>query len=322
MNSSETAADAGPATSMTVLGFTFDPHSHAVIVQYSLANIIATSLIPLPICGALAAIGAVLFDLVPGMCLNVATSIVGGWISLFFVRYACRPCLERRLGRWHAKYKALDAALTAQGAQIALLIRLAPVAPMVLTNVLLSLTSIDLFTYTWTCSIGLFPANLPYAYAAVSVKAIANEFPPRDPLMLTMTVVGFVASVAIAWKLGVIAKRVLSRHGFGDDDDDGRADKGDGGIESAADDETEMAGERAAAGGDSSAAELGDGTCAPSGARASDDDAFESYGVCESEAADAPNHKDGSRRGLRLPKGGKSQTTKFQRMDEDQDPEL
>ena len=99
---------------------------------------------------------------------------------------------------------ALDAALTSQGAQIALLIRLAPVAPMVLTNILLSLTSISQFTYLWTCAIGIVPANLPYAYAAQVGVSIANEFPPKDPFMLIMTVVGLVASIAIAWKIGVM----------------------------------------------------------------------------------------------------------------------
>ena len=151
-------AEMASNNTMTVLGFTFDPSDPAVIIEYSLANILANSLIPLPLAGSMTAIGTLLFGMLSGMVINTVTAVIGAEISLLFVRHACRPCLERRLGRFHAKYKALDAALTSQGAQIALLIRLAPVAPMVLTNILLSLTSISQFTYLWTCAIGIVPA--------------------------------------------------------------------------------------------------------------------------------------------------------------------
>ena len=63
------------------------------------------------------------------------------------------------------------------------------------------LTSISTWTYLWTCAIGLIPSNLPYAYGAQLGASLASEFPPSDPVMLTMTILGFVASVAIAWKV-------------------------------------------------------------------------------------------------------------------------
>jgi uncharacterized membrane protein YdjX (TVP38/TMEM64 family) len=185
----------------TVLGISFDPSSPAILLEYSIVNIVATSVIPVPVAGPLTAVAAALFGLVGGMAINVGTSVVGAWLGLLAVRHACRPCFMRMLGRYHEQWKALDAALTAQGYQVALLIRLAPVAPMVLTNILLSLTSLPLGTYLWTCAIGIVPANLPYAYAAELGISLSEEFPPKDPVMLTMTIIGFVASVGIAWKV-------------------------------------------------------------------------------------------------------------------------
>ena len=105
---------------------------------------------------------------------------------------------------------------------------------MVLTNVLLSLTSISTFTYLWTCAIGIVPANLPYAYAAELGLSMAQEFPPSDPVMLSMTLLGFVASIAIAYKVGVIATRVLRQHGVGDGSGDREAGAS---LEPAADDD-------------------------------------------------------------------------------------
>ena len=295
-------AEMASNNTMTVLGFTFDPSDPAVIIEYSLANILANSLIPLPLAGSMTAIGTLLFGMLSGMVINTVTAVIGAEISLLFVRHACRPCLERRLGRFHAKYKALDAALTSQGAQIALLIRLAPVAPMVLTNILLSLTSISQFTYLWTCAIGIVPANLPYAYAAQVGVSIANEFPPKDPFMLIMTVVGLIASIAIAWKIGVIANRVLRRHGFGDGE--GEADQ-ERGIESAADDNDESSAaptpQRGGGAGGSGGGDVEMTSCGGDG--------------------DAPAGAPNSKKGL-LSKGGR-QDRKFKTLkEEEEDPDL
>ena len=148
------------------------------------------------------------------MLINILTSVVGAYIGLLFVRHMCRPCFIRALGRRKETWLALDSALSEQGWQIALLIRLSPASPMVATNVLLALTSISVPTYLWT-TFGIIPANLPYAYAAVIGAELAHEFPPKDPVMLSMSLIGFVATCLIAWKVGSIATKILRSHGVG-----------------------------------------------------------------------------------------------------------
>lgn len=186
---------------MTFLGLSLDPSDPWVIFEFSLINILVTSVVPVPIAGPVTAAGALLFGLVAGMALSVVTALIGAYIGLVATRTACRPCFMHLLGRYRKHWVAIDTALAEQGSQIALLIRVAPVAPMVLTNILLGLTSISTWTYLWTCAIGLIPSNLPYAYGAQLGASLASEFPPSDPVMLTMTILGFVASVAIAWKV-------------------------------------------------------------------------------------------------------------------------
>ena len=82
-----------------------------------------------------------------------------------------------------------------------------------MSNILLSLTSIRQRTYVWTTFVGTIPSNLPFAYAAQLGLSLANEFPPKDPVVLTMTIVGFIASALVAWKIGRIARRTLRKHG-------------------------------------------------------------------------------------------------------------
>lgn len=134
--------------------------------EYSLLNVLATSLVPLPLAASMVVLATLLFGLLRGLLLNSLTTLLGAWISLWLTRYACRPCLLRAVGRYQHKWQALDAAITKEGAQIALLVRLAPVAPFVLSSVLLSLTSISQTTYCLTTLVAIIPSNLPYAYAS------------------------------------------------------------------------------------------------------------------------------------------------------------
>lgn len=226
----------------------------AVAVEYFLLNVVVSSVIPIPLAGPLAAAGALLFGLVLGMTLNVLSSVLAAYLALLLTRGVCRPCILRMLGeKGRAKWEALDAAITADGPWLALLIRLSPLSPMVLTNFLLSLTSISPFHYVWTTALGVIPGNLPYAYAAEVGASLADtghqvcaleervggragreshpsrgprpcsngyaDRPPntpraQDPLMLGMTVVGMVASLGIALKIASIARRALRRHGI------------------------------------------------------------------------------------------------------------
>ena len=105
----EVVVNATDGGEMTILGITFDPNSPAVLFEYSALNVTVNPAIPLPLAGSMTAAGALLFGLVSGIAINTASAVLGAWISLVGVRYACRPCLERRLGRYHSKWRALDA---------------------------------------------------------------------------------------------------------------------------------------------------------------------------------------------------------------------
>ena len=85
-------------------------------------------------------------------------------------------------------------------------------SPLVITNTLLSLTSISQFTYAWTVFVGEVVTSFPYAYAThVGATLVDRDQRQRDPFMLVVSFIGLVASVAIAWKVGVVAKAVLEQ---------------------------------------------------------------------------------------------------------------
>jgi uncharacterized membrane protein YdjX (TVP38/TMEM64 family) len=187
MNSSAAAEIANT----TVLGFSFDTGAPvATFFEYTSLNVLICSVLPIPLASTMVGLAVLLYGMVLGMIINTSSLTLGCYLSLLLTRFACRPRLMRLLGRYQAKWEALDCAITQEGYQIALLIRLAPIAPLVLSNILLSMTSISQRTYVWTTAVGCLPANLPFAYVALVGKSMLEEFPPRDPVILILSFVG------------------------------------------------------------------------------------------------------------------------------------
>ena len=212
MANSNSSAD---LANTTVLGLSFDPDSPiSTFFEYNLINMIFCSLLPIPLASSMVMVAVLLYGMVLGLFINTISTVIGCWLSLIITRHMCRPRIIRLLGRYEEKWRALDFAIMEEGYQIALLIRLAPVAPLVLSNVLLSMTSISQRTYLWTTAVGIVPSNLPFAYVALLGRSMLTEFPPSDPVLLSLSLVGLAASVLIAWKIGRIATRVLRRHGI------------------------------------------------------------------------------------------------------------
>ena len=212
-------APAADVINTTVLGLSFDTDSPiTTFFEYNLLNVVFCSVLPFPLASSMVAAAVLLYGMVLGLLINTVSTVFGCWLSLIITRHMCQPRIMRLLGRYEAKWQALDFAIVEEGCQIALLIRLAPVAPLVLSNVLLSMTSISQRTYLWTTAIGIVPSNLPFAYVALVGRSMLEEFPPRDPVILSLSLAGLIASVLIAWKIGRIANRVLRKHGLGGGD--------------------------------------------------------------------------------------------------------
>ena len=191
-----------------------------LLLAYAAVNIVATSVIPVPVATTLVPLATILCGLLGGLVLNVGTTLVGAYLGLLLVRSRCRPGFERLLGPHHARWLALDRALSEHGAQIPLLIRCSPLSPVVITNVLLSLTSVSQFTYMWTCLVGEVLTSLPYAYATHVGLSTLEIGLGQDSVLLLLSCLGIAASLAIAWKVGVVAKALLEqRTGMGDEGD-------------------------------------------------------------------------------------------------------
>jgi len=202
-----TTVDVGP------LHVTFDAADPATLVWFTLLNVLVHSILPLPVSSVFWMSAVVLYGFWAGFAIAILSSALGCYLALPITR-CFRPFIIHLLGpEGQATWRAMDRAIVRERWKIPLLVRATPVMPVVPSNFLLALTSIDDWTYAWTVCVGLIPSGLPYAYAAIVGQQVLEQFPPEDPLVLISLLVGLVATVLAVYKIGTIAAHELLKHG-------------------------------------------------------------------------------------------------------------
>lgn len=203
-----TSIDLGP------VHMSFDADDPSQIFTFAMLSVVVHSVLPLPVSSVVWIASVVLFGVVYGFAFALLTTTIGSYISLLLAR-SCRSLILPLLGKYEDTWHAMDRAIVLERWKIPLLVRATPVMPVVPANFMLALTSIDDFTYVWTVFVGVIPASIPYAYTAVVGEQVLTEFPPKDPVLLSVSLVGLLATMLAVYKIGTIATNELNKLGVG-----------------------------------------------------------------------------------------------------------
>ena len=169
------AANASSASDRVDLpyGITLHANDPYTVFTYSFLNVLVHSVVPLPISSVFWVAAVVLYGVWYGFLIALLTSALGCWVAFLLTR-CCRPFILRLLGEHADVWHSLDRAVVRERWKIPLLVRSTPVMPVVPTNFVLALTSIDQLTYVWTVTIGMIPAGLPYVYGVSAAHLHRN----------------------------------------------------------------------------------------------------------------------------------------------------
>jgi pyruvate/2-oxoglutarate dehydrogenase complex dihydrolipoamide dehydrogenase (E3) component/uncharacterized membrane protein YdjX (TVP38/TMEM64 family) len=123
------------------------------------------------------AVGAI-FGLLWGTLIVSFASSIGATLAFLSSRFLFRESVR---GRFGDRLRAIDAGLHKEGAFYLFALRLAPVFPFVLVNLLMGLSPIRTRTFYWVSQIGMLPATLVYVNAGTqlaTIKSISGIFSP------------------------------------------------------------------------------------------------------------------------------------------------
>jgi pyruvate/2-oxoglutarate dehydrogenase complex dihydrolipoamide dehydrogenase (E3) component/uncharacterized membrane protein YdjX (TVP38/TMEM64 family) len=125
--------------------------------------------------------GGALFGLLHGTVLVSFASTVGATVAFLVARFLLREPLRARYGE---RLKAFDAGIERDGGFYLFTLRLVPLFPFFLINLLAGLTHLRTWTYFWVSQLGMLPATVAYVYAGTQLARIESPGDVFSPGLL------------------------------------------------------------------------------------------------------------------------------------------
>jgi uncharacterized membrane protein YdjX (TVP38/TMEM64 family) len=175
----------------------YDRHPGLVIGSYFMMYILAAALsVPGAVVLTLAG-GAILGLLVGTVVVSFASSI-GATVACFFSRFLLRDWVQSRFGD---RLDPVNRGIEREGAFYLFTLRLVPIFPFFVINLVMGLTRMPLRRYYWVSQLGMFPATVVYVNAGRELGRIDSLSGILSP--------GLLVSFAILGVFPIVAKKAL-----------------------------------------------------------------------------------------------------------------
>lgn len=137
---------------------------------------VAVSALSIPGAALLTLLGGALFALWEGFVLVSFASTLGATLAMLASRYLLRDWVQRRFARQMA---TVNAGMSRDGAGYLFALRLMPLFPFFLVNLLMGLTRITVRRYWWVSQVAMLPATVIFLNAGRELGKVTS---PRDIL--------------------------------------------------------------------------------------------------------------------------------------------
>ncbi|MGL4795638.1 MAG: FAD-dependent oxidoreductase [Aeromonas jandaei] len=164
-----------------------DRHFVSAALLFVAVYVVSTAL-SLPGASLLTLAGSAVFGVVWGLLLVSFASSIGATLAFLSARFLLRDWVERRFGD---KLASLQAGMKREGALYLLSLRLIPIFPFFLVNLLMGLTPIRVSTYYWVSQLGMLPGTFVYVLAGSELANLTSTGNILSPgLMVALTLLG------------------------------------------------------------------------------------------------------------------------------------
>ncbi len=176
-------------------------HEHQVvtIAIYMLIYITATAL-SLPGAAILTLAGGALFGLVTGTIVISFASTIGATLACIVSRYLLQGWVQEKFGD---KLTKINKGIEEEGAFYLFTLRLVPIFPFFIINLVMGLTKIPIKTFYWVSQLGMLPATLVFVNAGRELGKIDSLSGILSP--------GLLFSFVLLGIFPLAAKKILNR---------------------------------------------------------------------------------------------------------------
>ncbi|MCP9759003.1 pyridine nucleotide-disulfide oxidoreductase [Aquitalea sp. S1-19] len=185
-----------------------EAHYFAGVAIYFALYVLATAL-SLPGATLLTLLGGALFGLAAGTLIISFASTLGATLAFLSARYLLRDSVERRFAK---TMRTVNAGISQEGKGYLFGLRLAPLFPFFVVNLVMGLTRMRVSTYAWVSQLGMLPATLVYVNAGEQLGTLQSVSGILSPLMLASFILLAILPLASSALLRRYRKQARLRH--------------------------------------------------------------------------------------------------------------
>ncbi|HHQ4750478.1 TPA: FAD-dependent oxidoreductase [Aeromonas veronii] len=184
-----------------------DSHFVSASLLFVLIYVLSTAL-SLPGASLLTLGGSAVFGVTWGLLLVSFASTLGATLAFLSARFLLRDWVTARFGD---KLATFQSGMAKEGAFYLLSLRLIPIFPFFLVNLLMGLTPIRVSTYYWVSQLGMLPGTFVYVLAGSELGQLTSTGNILSPgLMVALTLLGLMPWLVKKLTAKLALRRLLS----------------------------------------------------------------------------------------------------------------
>lgn len=171
----------------------YQQHTLRTLLIY-MGAYVAMAALSLPGATIMTLAGGALFGFAAGTVAVSFASTIGATLALLAARFLFRDGVRARFGE---RLRAIDAGMAREGAFYLFTLRLIPLFPFFVINLVMGLTAIRTTTFFWVSQLGMLPATLVYVNAGTQLARLDSLQGILSPsLLLSFALLGIFPLVA------------------------------------------------------------------------------------------------------------------------------
>ena len=166
---------------------------------------VAVTGLSIPGAAIMSLVAGALFGVVLGTIIVSFASTIGATLAFLSARFVLRDWVQDKFGE---RLRAIDDGLEKDGAFYLFTLRLIPVFPFFVINLLMGLTRIKTRTFFWVSQLGMLPATVVFVNAGTQISRIDSTAGLLSPMLIA----SFAALALFPWVAkGIVALLKRSR---------------------------------------------------------------------------------------------------------------
>jgi len=166
---------------------------------------VAVTGLSIPGAAIMTLVAGALFGVLVGTIIVSFASTIGATLAFLRARFVLRDWVQGKFGE---RLRAIDDGLEKDGAFYLFTLRLIPVFPFFVINLLMGLTRIKTRTFFWISQLGMLPATIVFVNAGTQISLIESTAGLLSPALIA----SFVALAFFPWAAkGIVALVQRSR---------------------------------------------------------------------------------------------------------------